>query len=130
MTYPPCIKLYKIELNIIDKEISLLIKLRTAGYLIGLPLAAIALLSLIIPDFLGSSITIDNLSKFYPVFIGGIFFASINFFNKGDLVTLRKRRADLILFIDEYNDYESKTASEKQAMSDECAKIIQKRKGL
>jgi hypothetical protein len=130
MTYPPCLKLYKSELNIIEKEITLLIRLRTASHVIGLPIAAFGLLSLIFPDILGSNITIDNLSKFTTVFFGGIFFASINLFNKGDLLTMRKRREDLLFFINEYKNYKEMTAAEKQKISDECKRIIEKRKGL
>jgi hypothetical protein len=130
MNHLPCLTLYKSELNLIEKEISLLIRLRTASLLFGLPIAAISLLALLFPNVLASNITIDSLSKFYTIFFGGIFFASINLFNKGDLVNLRKRKDDLILFIGEYNDYEAKTELEKQRISDECAKIIQKRKGL
>jgi len=131
MTQPPvCFLLYKGEFEITNAEISKLNRLRLASQLLGYPIAAVGLLSVLFPHLFGKEFSLDNLGKFSSIFFGGIFFASINFFNKGDLVSLKKKKMELEVFIHEYDQYAEKTAIEQQKISEECEKIIQKRKGL
>jgi hypothetical protein len=127
---PACWRLYKSELEIINTEIFRLNRLRKASQLLGLPIAALGLIALFFPNLLISNVTVDSLSKFSSILFGSVFFATINFFNKGDLVSLKKRKCDLEVFIEAYDGYEQKTDVEQKKLKDDCEKIIQKRQGL
>jgi|GEM_PF-1298410 len=130
MKPPACLRLFKSELDIINTEISKLNRLKLYSQLIGLPMAMLGLLALFFPKLLSSNITIDSISKYSSVVLGGVFFATLNFFNKGDLLGLKKRKNDLEVFLEEFENYDSKIEAEKQKMHEDCDKIIQKRKGL
>jgi hypothetical protein len=127
---PICFKYYKDQYEIVEIEISKLNRLKKISQLIGLTIILFSLISFFIPNLLKLNMTIENLSKLSTILFGGAFFGTINFFNKGDLMALKKRKIDLEVCLSDYDEYHQKTELEKQQLEEECNKIIQKVKGL
>lgn len=133
MGKPVCFKLFRNELEITEKEISKLKRLQIACLVVAIPIALWARLYVTFPSIFENSKretsdVLGSISKYSSIILGGAFFGTISFFNKGNLRELKLRKVELEIFIEEYDEFVNKSEEEKAKLYQDCEVILDKRK--
>lgn len=114
-----CIKLYNNEYRLNEKEIDRVERRKKLSGQAGILLIIAGVVALIFP-ISKIHFSVDDIYKFTTILFGGLFYASVNLYNRVSLLDLKKRQSDIRVLLSMYEGFAGLSMQQQSDLENNC----------